>query len=63
MVKFLCILGLAFGSKNELIGSPSNGNYLGIFEFLSEYDAFLAEHTGACKQWPWSSILFVINNL
>ena len=44
MVKFLCILGLAFGSKNKLIGSPSNGNYLGIFELLSEYDAFLAEH-------------------
>ena len=44
VVKFLCISGLAFRGKNKLIGSISNGNYLGILTLLSEYDAFLAEH-------------------
>ena len=29
--------------KNELLCSPSNGNYLGIME-LSQLDTFLAEH-------------------
>ena len=45
MVKFLFIRGLALRGKNELIDSPRNGNYLGILELLSEYNAFLAEHT------------------
>ena len=44
VVKFLCIQGLAFRGKNELIGSPNNGKYLGILELLAEYDTFLAEH-------------------
>uniref|UniRef100_H2YK99 DUF4371 domain-containing protein n=1 Tax=Ciona savignyi TaxID=51511 RepID=H2YK99_CIOSA len=44
VVKFLCVRGLAFRGKNELIGSSNNGNYLGILELLSEYDTFLAEH-------------------
>ena len=42
VVKFLRIRNLAFCGKNELIGSPSNGNYLGILELLAEYDTFLA---------------------
>ena len=33
-----------FRGKNELIGSPNNGNYLGILEVLSEFDTLLAEH-------------------
>ena len=44
VVKFICVRGLAFRGKNELIGSSNNGNYLGILELLSEYDTFLAEH-------------------
>lgn len=47
IVQFLCIRGLAFRGKNELIGSSSYGNYLGILELLSQYDTFLAEHI--CK--------------
>uniref|UniRef100_H2YK98 HAT C-terminal dimerisation domain-containing protein n=1 Tax=Ciona savignyi TaxID=51511 RepID=H2YK98_CIOSA len=35
VVKFLCVRGLAFRGKNELIGSSNNGNYLGILELLS----------------------------
>ena len=44
VVKFLCVRGLAFRGKSELIGSSSNGNYSGILELLSEYNALLAEH-------------------
>ena len=44
VIQFLCIRGLAFRGKNELLGSPGNGNYLGILELLSQYDTFLAEH-------------------
>ena len=44
VVKFMCVRGLAFRGKNELIGSSNNGNYLGILELLSECDTFLAEH-------------------
>lgn len=44
VVQFLCIRGLAFRGKSELIGSSKNGNYLGILELLSEYDTFLAAH-------------------
>ena len=44
VIKFLCIRGLAFRGKTELIGSPSNGNYLGILELIGEYNAFLAQH-------------------
>ena len=36
--------GLAFRGENETIGSPKNGNYLGIVELLAKYDTFLAEH-------------------
>ena len=43
VVKFLCIQGLAFRGKNELIGSSSNGKYLCILELLAEYGTFLAE--------------------
>ena len=42
--KFLCVRGLVFRGKNEIIGSSNNGNYLGILELLSECDTFQAEH-------------------
>ena len=29
---------------SEIIGSPSNGNYLGVMEVLAKYDSFLAQH-------------------
>uniref|UniRef100_H2YD91 Uncharacterized protein n=1 Tax=Ciona savignyi TaxID=51511 RepID=H2YD91_CIOSA len=35
---------LAFSGNNELVGSPENGNFLGILELMAEYDTFLAEH-------------------
>ena len=28
----------------EIIGSPSNSNYLGVMEVLAKYDSFLAQH-------------------
>ena len=44
MIKFLSSRGLACRVSSELVGFPQNGNFLGIFELLAEYDAFLAEH-------------------
>ena len=44
VVKFICVSGLAFRGKSEVIGSLNNGNCLRILELLSEYDTFLAEH-------------------
>ena len=44
MIKFLSSRGLAFCGSSELVGSPQNGNFLGILELLAEYDTFLAEH-------------------
>ena len=36
--------GLAFRGADEVVGSPTNGNYLGILELLAEYDTFLSAH-------------------
>ena len=44
MIKFLSSRGLVFRGSSELVGSPQNGNFLGILELLAEYDTFLAEH-------------------
>ena len=44
VIKFLCVRGLAFRGKDELVGSPHNGNYLGLLELISQHDPFLAEH-------------------
>ena len=44
MMKLLSSRGLAFRGSSELVGSPQNGNFLGILELLAEYDTFLAEH-------------------
>ena len=44
VVKFIAERGLAFRGSNELIGSPGNGNYLGLLELIAQYDSFLAQH-------------------
>ncbi|KAL7293229.1 hypothetical protein TKK_0013369 [Trichogramma kaykai] len=36
--------GLAFRGDNQKFGSSRNGNYLGLFELLSNYDTFIKEH-------------------
>lgn len=43
-IKFIAERGLAFRGDNEIIGSPRNGNFLGILELLAEYEPFLATH-------------------
>ena len=53
VIFFLRQRGLALRGHNEVIGSVENGNYLGILELLSKYDAFLAgqiERYGHCGQ-------------
>jgi hypothetical protein len=44
VLKFACERGLALRGDNDIIGSPSNGNYLGLLELLAEYDVFLQQH-------------------
>ena len=44
VLKFVCERGLALRGDNETIGSPNNGNYLGLLELLAEYDDFLGQH-------------------
>lgn len=44
VILFLSERGLAFRGKDETLGSPNNGNFLGIIELLSNYDIFLKEH-------------------
>lgn len=43
-IKFIAERGLAFRGDNELVGSPRNGNFLGIMELIAQYDPFLATH-------------------
>lgn len=44
VIRFLSERGLSFRGSDETLGSPHNGNYLGILELLSQFDPFLAEH-------------------
>ena len=44
VIKFLGERGLAIRGDNEIIGSPKNGNFLGLIELLGEYDTVLAKH-------------------
>ena len=44
VIRFLAERGNAFRGPNETVGSPHNGNVLGIMERLAEYDTFLAAH-------------------
>lgn len=44
VIQFLSKRGLAFRGAEDIIGSPHNGNYLGILELISLFDDFLAAH-------------------
>lgn len=44
VVFFLGKRGLAFRGSSHLIDDPQNGNFLGLIELLSKYDALLLEH-------------------
>ena len=44
VIKFLAERGLPFRGQDEIIGSKSNGNYLGVLELISKFDPFLAAH-------------------
>lgn len=43
-IKCIAERGLAFRGSDETIGSPNNGNYLGILELIAEFDPFLHNH-------------------
>ena len=44
VIKTLSEHGLAFRGDNEIIGSPNNGNYLGLLELIAKFDPFLFNH-------------------
>ncbi|GAB0098330.1 zinc finger MYM-type protein 1-like [Sergentomyia squamirostris] len=44
VIKYLGERGYAFHGDDAIIGSPHNGNFLGIIELISKFDPFLAEH-------------------
>ena len=49
VVKFLAERGLPFRGHDEIIGSSTNGNYLGVLEIISQFDPFLAQHIAFCQ--------------
>ena len=44
VVKFLAEQDLSFHGSDETVGSPHNGNFLGLLELLAMFDPFVAEH-------------------
>lgn len=44
VVKFLAERGLPFKGHSAIFGNPSNGNYLGNVELISQFDPFLKAH-------------------
>lgn len=44
VIKLLASRGLPFRGSDEIIGSPRNGNFLGVLEAISHFDPFLAQH-------------------
>ncbi|XP_075715577.1 uncharacterized protein LOC142750459 [Rhinoderma darwinii] len=44
VIQYLAERGLPLRGKDEIIGSPHNGNYLGILETMANVDEFLDEH-------------------
>ena len=44
VVKLLASRGLALRGRDEILGSPHIGNFLGVLEAISEFDPFLAQH-------------------
>lgn len=43
-IKFIAERGLVFRGDNEILGSPHNGNYLGILKLIAQYDPFFENH-------------------
>ena len=50
VVFFLGKRGLAFRGSSHLIDDPQNGNFLGLIELLSRYDALLMEHVDKVRK-------------
>ncbi|XP_004212877.3 zinc finger MYM-type protein 1-like [Hydra vulgaris] len=44
VIKFLAERGLAFRGHTEILGSSSNGNFLGILELIAQFDPFLSSY-------------------
>ena len=44
VMKFTCERGVAFRGIDETVGSPNNGNYLGLLELLATVNPFLCQN-------------------
>ncbi|XP_047132636.1 zinc finger MYM-type protein 1-like [Hydra vulgaris] len=44
VIKLFAERGLAFRGHTEILGSSSNGNFLGILELIAQFDPFLSSH-------------------
>ena len=44
VVKFLAERGLSFHGHDEIIGPPTNGNYLGVLELISQFAISCSTH-------------------
>lgn len=55
--------GLAFRGANQIIGSPSNGNYLGCLKLISQFDLFIAEYEEIWKSRKRSHITYLSANI
>ncbi len=63
VIKFLAERGLAFRGEDELLGSPHNGNYLGILELISQFDPFLSEHIKTRGQKGRGSVSYLSSSI
>ncbi|KAF7655413.1 hypothetical protein LDENG_00056280 [Lucifuga dentata] len=59
VIKFLSERGLPFRGDDKLLGSPHNGNYLGILELISQFDPFLSELVQRYGQKGWGKPLYL----
>ena len=50
IILFLGERGLAFRGSTHLIGSPQNGNFLGLVKLLSHWDPILEDHVKKVKE-------------
>ena len=59
VVKFLAQREFAFRGQEEILGSCSNGNFLGLIELLSQFDPFLASHISRCGNAGRGSVSYM----
>lgn len=62
VMKFLAERALAFRTSDEIVGSPQNGNYLGLIELVPKFDAFIVQHILSHAN-KGHHVIFIKNNV